>query len=297
MDLIVESMAEEWRGLLRLLPRLAVSLLLVAVFIWTGRLIGRATTRLMERGKLSRAHRAFFGAAVSWAVALLGVMVGLNLVGLQELAAGLLAGGGVTAIVLGFAFREIGENVLAGVLLAFSRPFEVGDLIQSEDMQGVVRGIELRHTHIRSSDGQDIFIPNAQVITKPLINYTKDGLRRPSFTIGIDYADDARGAVDLLLSATAECRGVLADPKPAVRIANLGAQSVELEVAFWVDTFKDGVNLLTIRTDVMECCRLSLAEAGYTFSSNVSTNLAIPSLEPLEVRVDGSGAIDHGASS
>jgi small-conductance mechanosensitive channel len=64
-----------------------------------------------------------------WGVGLLGFALALNLVGLRAVASGLQAGGGITAVVLGFAFREIGENLLAGFLLAFSRPFKVNDII------------------------------------------------------------------------------------------------------------------------------------------------------------------------
>lgn len=161
---------------------------------------------------------------------LFGLIIALNLLGLRGAAASLLDGGGVTAVVLGFAFREIGENFLAGFVLAFSRPFEVGDLIQSEELLGEVRGIELRHTHIRTADGRDIFIPSSQIVNKPVVNYTRDGLRSPSFTVGIDYADDSERARQILLKIVQSTEGVLEIPA-------LAAQYVELEVVFWIDTF------------------------------------------------------------
>jgi len=89
---------------------------------------------------------------------------------LENLALSVLAGGGVTAIVLGFAFWEIGENLIAGVFLAFSRPFNIGDFINTEGFECRVQSIALRYTHLRADDGRDLFIPSSQLFSKSLIH-------------------------------------------------------------------------------------------------------------------------------
>ena len=96
-----------------------------------------------------------------WIAAFVGALLALKVMGFEGVAAGMLAGGGATAIVFGFAFRQIGENLLAGLFLVFSRPFRIGDLIQSGGLpEGTVEALDLRNTHIRTTDGRDIFIPN-----------------------------------------------------------------------------------------------------------------------------------------
>ncbi|MGB5753907.1 MAG: mechanosensitive ion channel domain-containing protein [Thermoanaerobaculia bacterium] len=115
--------------------------------------------------------------------------------------------------------------------LAFSRPFKVDDIIQSRDFKGTVRGIEMRHTHIRTADGRDIFLPNSQIINNPLTNFTRDGLLRPVFTVGIDYADNARVACGLLRKAAQGVPGVAAKPPASAVIAGLDSSWVQLEVA------------------------------------------------------------------
>lgn len=216
MEILLGSLVQEWHNLLRILPRIFMALVILSLSILVGRAIGRGLVRFLERGNFSRTHQKFFQTAIQWVLALIGIIISLNLIGLRGIASSLLAGGGVTAVVLGFAFREIGENFLAGFVLAFSRPFEVGDLIQSEELLGEVRGIELRHTHIRTADGRDIFIPSSQIVNKPFVNYTKDGLRRPSFTVGIDYADDSDRARQILLKVVQSTEGVLEAPPPGV---------------------------------------------------------------------------------
>ena len=188
-------------------------------------------------------------------------------------------------MVLGFAFREIGENFLAGFLLAFSRPFKVGDIIQSGEFKGTVRGIEMRHTHIRTADGRDIFLPNAQIINSALTNFTRDGLLRPAFTVGIDYADNAREACDMLKEAAQQVPGVAAEPAASAVVASLDAAWVQLEVAFWIDTLQQGVSLAEVRSQVIDSCRCRLREAGFTVSSDVSTNLNLATREAVDVQL------------
>ena len=170
MEIFYETLAEEWDGLMRIIPRFVVALVVLGFSIILGRTLGKGIGRIISRGSFKTAHRNFFRGLTQWLIVFLGIILGLNILGLKSLATSLVAGGGITAVVLGFAFREIGENLLAGFFLAFSRPFEIGDLIQSSDFQGTVKSIELRSTHIRTADGRDIYIPSSEIFNKPLIN-------------------------------------------------------------------------------------------------------------------------------
>ncbi len=271
MDLLLETLRQEWQSLVQLAPRALAALVLFLLVTFVGRAVGRGLEVVLRRGQLTSTHLLFFRRLSVWLFGLLGLAIALNVVGLGGVATGLLAGGGITAVVLGFAFREIGENLLAGFFLAFSRPFEVKDLILSGDYRGTVRSIQLRYTHIRTADGRDIFIPNAQIFNRPLVNFTRDGLLRPSFTVGIDYRDDARAACRLLLATVAAVDGVLEEPPPTVSITGLAPAWVELEVVFWIDTFDQQVSLPQVRTEVMDGCRTALREAGLTLSSDVTS--------------------------
>lgn len=285
MQIVLESLQELWTNFLRLSPKIGLALIILILLIAIGRLVGGLLMRVLARGKFSATHRNFFRSLIVWLFAIFGIFAGLNILGLQGIAAGLLAGGGVTAIVIGFAFRGIGENFLAGFFLAFSRPFDVGNLIQSGEFQGIVKSIELRSTHIRSADGRDIFIPSAQIFNDPLINFTRDGLLRLSFKVGIDYNDNAAEAIRLLLDTVATVKEVLAEPGPGVIIADLNPAYVELEIFAWADMFKSGVDLGRVRTDVIESCRRALIKSGFTISADIASNIAVGGRTPLDISV------------
>jgi len=283
MDIILEAFQKQWVVFLDLMPKIIMALLVLLVAVWIGRKLGKTVIMIFSRTSLSGIHKSFFLNTITLLFVILGLIIALNILGLEKVAASLLAGGGITAVVLGFAFREIGENFLAGFFLAFSRPFNIGDTIQSGDFIGVVKSIELRNTHIRTSDGRDIFIPSSQIFNQPLINYTKDGLRRPSFVVGIDYGDDAIKAVRLLLEVTKNVEGVLQKPPPGVYISELTAQYVQLEIFFWLDVFKKGVDFLKIKSEVMDNCRKTLLDNDFTLSSETTTNIALAEKTPMDI--------------
>jgi small conductance mechanosensitive channel len=275
VDRLIDSFIAQWHGVIELAPRALLALVVLFVFVFAGRLVGRGVGLVLKRGGLTPTHQLFFRRLVIWVAMLLGLAMALNLLGLGGVAAGLLAGGGLTAVVLGFAFRQIGENLLAGLFLAFSRPFNVDDYIESGSFQGTVRKIELRHTHIRTPDGRDIFIPNSQIFNSSLVNFTRDGLLRPSFTVGLDYRDDVAAACELLARVTAAVEYVLAEPPPQAHVSGLAASVVEIEVVYWVNTFADGFNGLRVKGEVMDRCREALLAGGFTVASEVTSRLDV----------------------
>ncbi|MBU0728458.1 MAG: mechanosensitive ion channel family protein [Proteobacteria bacterium] len=283
METFYHNLMLDWDHLLRILPRLLGALIILLACLLIGRLVSRGILNLLEHAELSKTHRSFFSKLIVWGFGILGIMPTLNVLGLKNITMSLLAGGGITAVVLGFAFRGIGENLLAGFFLAFSRPFEIGDLIQSEQLSGEVKAIELRNTHIRTDDGRDIFIPSSQIFNSPLINFTKDGLRRLSFTIGIDYADNAAEARRLLLQAVEEIPEILKNPPTLVALSSFSATYVELEVLFWIDTFQQGLNMVPARTLVMERCRATLKDQGFTFSAETTSNICLDFKNPIDM--------------
>jgi small conductance mechanosensitive channel len=125
-------------------------------------------------------------------------------------------------------------------------------------------------------------VPSAQLFTKPLKNYTLDGLRRGNFTVGIDYGDDAEKAVKILLETIKQTGGVLDTPKPTVQIKGLEPNFVNLQVFFWIRAKDQETNLSVVRTRAMNNCRKALIEQNFTMSSNVSTALE---MNPIEVQL------------
>lgn len=282
IETLLDGLAREYEQFIEFLPRLSIAVVVVIIIYWIGKGLGAGLVRILKSRSVEDTYLPFFRKLVILIAVFVGFIVFLNMIGYQALAASLLAGGGLTAVMLGFAFKDIGENLLAGFFIAFSRPFYKNDLIESEKITGRVQNIHLRHTHIRTIDGCDVFIPSAQLFTKPLHNYTLDGLHRGTFTIGIDYGDDAEAATKVVLNSLTGIQRILKKPAPTVEIEGFDPIFVKLQAIFWINA-KDPESVLpAIRSKAMESCRLTLIREGFTFSSGVSTAV---DLSPVDVKI------------
>ena len=271
---IVGTIDEQAGRFVEALPDLAAALVVLVVFLVVGIAIGRAVRLALHR-RGDRVHADFLARLPAWVFGFIGLIIATDFLGLEGVATGLLAGGGATAIILGFAFRGIGENFLAGLFLAFSRPFRLGDLIRSGTQpEGTVVAVALRSTHIRTTDGCDVYIPNAAIFNDPLVNLTRDGMRRPTFTIGVDYRCPMEQVRAAIRDAVAAVPGVLAAPPPYAVIIEFLDSHVRLEVAVWINTF-DGTQFNEAQSLAMEATRRTILDNGWAFSADVATALTL----------------------
>lgn len=145
---------------------------------------------------------------------------------------------GIGSVAIGFAFRDILQNLLAGLLLVIHRPYRRGDQIVVKDFEGTVERIESRATLIRTYDGRRVIIPNSDVYTSPVILNTAFEKRRDELIIGVGYGDDPSAAVALFEAAICNVEGVSAEPKPEVLPWVLNESSVDLKARWWTDSMR-----------------------------------------------------------
>ena len=283
MEFAIESLQSDWEDFLRFVPKLVYASLVLLVFLVLSHYAGRATENLMQRSARFRTNQRFITGVVNLVVSTVGLLFALGIMGFHSVVVSLMATGSLIAVVVGFAFREIGENFLAGFFLSFNRPFELGDLIETGGLTGTVRAIELRSVHIRTFDACDVYVPSAQIFSQPLYNYTQDGLRRPSFTVGVAYEDDPSRVIDLLETATSAVADVLTEPAPYVSVKEFSGQFITYEVFFWLDVLKSERGFVAVRNDVKVRCWAALRDAGSTFSSNVTAAVDITAVPGLQV--------------
>jgi len=155
--------------------------------------------------------------------------------GYKNIASTIFAGAGVSAIVIGFAFKDIAENFLAGIILTVNRPFEIGDIIESGGDKGTVKDLDLRSTHLRNSGGKDIYIPNSSIIKNTLTNYTMDGFLRMDFIIGIAPECDIEKTRQLIHDYLISNDQILKTPNFSVIVNDLGEFTTNIKVLFWID--------------------------------------------------------------
>ena len=237
----VLSKVETWVvGFQRLLPNIAVAIILFLVFIAVAWAVQRSFRVWAERHDRSNLG-AVLGSFVKWMIILLGALLALTIV-IPSLKPGdLLAGLGIGSVAIGFAFKDILQNWLAGLLILIQRPFTVGDQIVVNGYEGTVEWIETRATIIATYDGRRAIIPNADVYSNAVTVNTAHTLRRSQYDLGIGYGDDIGRARKIILTTMTDIAGVEAEPKPEVLVWDLAGSSVNLRLRWWTNSRRTDV--------------------------------------------------------
>lgn len=253
------------------LPQFAAGLIIVILGIliagWIGKFARRRISVRTEDPLMSK----FLGTAIKYTFIIIVIMLALRAAGLGGIAAGILTAAGASAVVLGFAFKDIGENFIAGIILAFNRPFDVDDTVMIGANFGKVKTLDLRYTKLKTFDGKDVYIPNSDVLTEPVTNYTEDGFFRWDFIIGIAYEDNIQGAKDTVLKALQKEPNVINDAihENFVIEDELATSTVNLKVFFWVDTKDFRKQALITKGNVVRTVKEALEEAGYYMPADI----------------------------
>ena len=273
-----DKFENHWIKFLNILPELVLSILILIIFY----IIGGNISRLMKSRLYVRTKdgllSGFLGKITKWTVFIIGLIVAMDILGLATLASGIITGAGISAVILGFAFKNIGENFLSGLLLAFNRPFKIGDLIITSGFTGTITSMDFRTTNIRTDEGKDVYIPNSMILNNPLTNITREGLRRFDFSIQLDYNNDIVLAKQMISKAVGEVAEVLKIPAPIIVVDQL-TSTVSVKAYYWIDALKAERAILEIKGEVIERSKKHLAEGGIVISDLTQikiTNDAIP---------------------
>lgn len=279
-----------WDQLIALIPNLLVAIFFIFFFSFVGYLIGKGFAKGVNRQWKNAIVVTYLGKALRWVFILIGIIIALYVMGFGDAANTILTGAGISAIIVGFAFKDIAENFLAGVLLLISRPFEIGHIIEVESFRGTVRGLEMRTTHIRNVTGKDIYIPNAMIVKNVVTNYTRDGYLRLDFLLGLDIPSDTGRARQLILGFLSEQDDVLAKPAPDVLVKEVGEFTITLQVLFWVDVLRQKNTPPaylgeTIRSRCLSDVKDLLLRNGFQLPSQILEHKMYQPGHPLEVKL------------
>jgi small-conductance mechanosensitive channel len=148
---------------------------------------------------------------------------------------GLLVGAGFLGIVVGMAARQTLGALLAGFVLMFSRPFEIGDWVEIDDEEGIVTDISIVNTRIQTFAGEYVMIPNDIVSGRKIVNKSRKGRLRIEVEVGVDYEADVERAADVAKEAMKGLDEILSVPTPQVVLKEFGDSAVVLSLRFWID--------------------------------------------------------------
>ena len=270
-ETILESLEAYFHRFIAILPGLGLGILIIVIGVLIASWIsGFFRDRIVSKTKDPLMSR-FLGKSIKIILIIIAVMLGLNAAGLGGIAAGILTAAGASAVVLGFAFKDIGENFIAGIILSFNRPFNVNDTVKIGENFGKVKTLEFRYTKLKTFDGKDVYIPNSDVLTEPVTNFTEDGFFRWDFTIGIAYEDNIGGAKQTVLEALRQEPEVIEDEEHENFVIEdeLATSTVNLKVFFWVDTTDFRRQALITKGNVVRKVKEALESAGYYMPADI----------------------------
>jgi small-conductance mechanosensitive channel len=270
MEEILNFFDTDWQTIRHGLILVGLSVAVLMVFVFLARQSKTFLSRRLSKRMQDPLLANFLATILKSLVILVGLLLIFRIIGLTGVVTGLLTGAGISAFIIGFALKDIGENFLSGILLAFKRPFRIGDVVDINGIKGQILTLNLRDTQIKTVDGKDVFIPNATIIKNPLVNFTIDGFLRYDFIIGLDYGSDYSAAMELILKTISKVPGVLGDQKsPNVWVSDLAESTLNIQVTFWVDTFDLKILDAVIKSNVILEVLTALEKAGFNLPAKI----------------------------
>jgi len=248
-------------GFIVLLPNIVLALIVFAIFFAVARAIKRVVKRLTRDRHQARNLGLVLGRLAQGTILLIGLFVALSIVIPTFRAGDLIQLLGISGVAIGFAFRDILQNFLAGILILLTEPFQINDQIVFKDFEGTVENIETRATTIRTYDGRRIVIPNSELFTNSVTVNTAFDSRRLQYDVGIGYGDDIDRAKELMLEALHSVPEILKDPAPDVLLMELAESTVNIRVRWWINPPRRADDLAS-RDKVLSTIKKTLVENG-----------------------------------
>ncbi|QMS92102.1 mechanosensitive ion channel family protein [Nostoc edaphicum CCNP1411] len=232
-------------GFIALLPNILLGLIVFILFLFIASRIKALVKRLTRNRRSARNLGLVLGRLAQGLTILIGLFIALSIVIPTFQAGDLIQLLGISGVAIGFAFRDILQNFLAGILILLTEPFQIDDQIVFKGFEGTVENIETRATTIRTYDGRRIVIPNSELFTNSVTVNTAFDNRRLEYDVGIGYNDDIDRAKQLMLDAMLSVDEVLKDPAPDVLAMELAESTVNIRVRWWVHPPRRADNLIS----------------------------------------------------
>ena len=206
---------------------------------YLARMLARMIDRLMLRFHVDEIMRSFLRNMVN-AIALVVVFIAaLDFVGVPTTS--LLAVVGAAGLAIGLALKDSLSNIASGVMLIALRPFRAGDTVQIAGLDGVVDSVRIFQTHMHSADNREIILPNSQITSSPIINFTGRGERRVDIDVPMALGDDFQAMRESLLALARQRADIRATPEPQAAITAVRDGMVTVQLRVWTSAADFGV--------------------------------------------------------
>jgi len=262
---------------LSFLPSLITALVIFVISLYIAGMARKAVRRGLSLHGGNQKLNEMLAKITRFSIIVLGLIVALQQVGFNVSA--FLAGLGIMGFTIGFALQDVSKNFVAGLLLYIQQPFDIGDAIEVSGYSGVVEEIDLRATEIRTFDGKLVLIPNSDVFTSAITNFSAFPTRRLDIVIGVAYDTDLEKARQIIIETISSLEGVLDDPAPSVIYNKFNDSSIDLTLYFWIDVNRLG--FLAAQDNAVTRIKLAFEQAGIEIPFPTTTVL-MPENQPPE---------------
>jgi len=267
---LTDTLGEWVHTAVTMLPNIVVAVIVLAAGWVVARVAAGLFRRFMDRvsshqqvnGLLTAIFRAVLVGAALFAA--------LSILHLDGVVTSMLAGVGVVGLALGFAFQDIAANLMSGVLMATSQPFQVGDIVKTPDHFGTIESVGMRVTQMRTFTGELVLIPNQHLTSQALVNYTETENRRVDIDVGVAYGDDLELARTSIVSALEGQEYVDDEREVQVLYSGFGGSSIDMSVRFWIRT-RGQFDYLQARSEGIITIKKAIDDAGLNIPFPIRT--------------------------
>ncbi|WP_234035200.1 mechanosensitive ion channel family protein [Aurantiacibacter sediminis] len=289
IEILRSNVMDMWNGAVALLPNLAIAIVVLLITWIVARFALRIANAIIGKTELREDLRQLIQTFVRLLIWIGGLVLALIVAIPGFTPAGLIAGLGIGALAIGFAFQDIFENFLAGVLIMLREKMRIGDLIECEGVTGKVEKITLRETYIRQLSNELTVMPNSMLFKNPVEILTDDTVRRNEVVVGVSYDADLEKAQQAIYDAMATVDAVVEDRPVIVYAQEFGGSSINFLVQWYAQSAAR--DLRQTKSEAIKAIKKSLdaAEIGIPFP--IVTNM-FP--EPLRIEQMGDNEKSSG---
>lgn len=278
---IIDSANGIFIGFVERIPYFVASIVVILIFWFLSIVFKKVVYKLLgSRNRHQNLVKVFqrVGGAL---IIFIGFMIAMVVAVPGFTPAKLIGALGIGSVAIGFAFKDIFQNLLSGILLLLSEPFRIGDQIVSGDYEGTVEDIKIRATTIKTYDGRQVVIPNSDLYTSALTVNTAYKQRRLQLAVGIGYADDIAEAKSEIMQALDRADSVSKQASPTIIAVNLGDSTIDLVVRWFIDDGTQANKVSSIDQVLIEI-KTALDKAGIDMPFPVRTiDLSDPSVTAI----------------
>ncbi len=203
-------------------------------------------------------------------VLILGVLTAIDIIGLDSLVTKLMAGAGILGVVAGFAFKEIGSNIFAGLLINAQKPFKVDDWVEIDGQFGKVVSVTGITTSIKTVSGQEVFVPNQIIYRSSFTNFSTFGKRRVILKSGVSYGDDLERVKQVALDEVRKIENINKNEGIEFYFTGIGSSTYDFELRYWID-YKEQVDYMKAMNETIIRLKKRFEQEDISIAYSVTT--------------------------